>query len=377
MTGSYKSVYRRHVQAFHPQLLCGIEQAKKRAKRKRNNKSHKYDDVRKCLLELVTIHGRPLAVVNDPPMMKILSWAIGVEKCPFNAKQLKDDIEAIGNEVKAEIIAETRGKLISMMLDIVTKFGRSVLGVNIQYIVTNSKGEDALVVRSIGMLHMEQSHTGIYIADLVVQLLNEYDIDIKNVYVVKSITDLQKMIQRLIHSPDCSEEPEEVDIDDDDFSAEIMSNVDYNHLTQVLEDDDIPESVAGTMNGICSLISPDEISFETIKSLLEGIHNDVANINENIQYIEGMFCTAHTLQLAITDAFKKWEDESGLLMKSHAIILKLRTPSFRKIIKSQNLALPILNNQTRWNSMYLMVGFALKNYTHPFISPSENIHNAC
>lgn len=64
-------------------------------------------------------------------------------------KQLKDHLQKTADKIKKQIVDEVGTKLLSMSCDIVSKNGRSILGVYIQYII---QGE--LKVRCIGMIEL-------------------------------------------------------------------------------------------------------------------------------------------------------------------------------------------------------------------------------
>lgn len=77
-------------------------------------------------------------------------------------KQLKDHLQKTADKIKKQIVDEVGTKLLSMSCDIVSKNGRSILGVYIQYII---QGE--LKVRCIGMIELRDRHTGAYLCQLI------------------------------------------------------------------------------------------------------------------------------------------------------------------------------------------------------------------
>lgn len=229
-----KTVLRRHISSFHQEMLTKIIPARKRRKVRKTTADG--DSIRKCLVKLVTVHGRPLEIVNDSPMKKILVMAAG-SNAKFCIRQLKKDIDIIADDVKKTIMNEIQGKSVSVLLDIVTKYCRSFLGVNIQYIIN-----DKLVLRTIGMIAMHQSHTGAYIAQLVSQLANEYSLEGVQMYsmttdnaknVVKSIKDLNTTIDQLLcktGQPRSFGESET----NEEMMDEIMDDDDYEELSNIL-----------------------------------------------------------------------------------------------------------------------------------------------
>lgn len=164
---------RRHFYSFHYGMMAKIIPARKR--KRAQTKEPCTLAIRKYLVQLVSVNGRPLQIVNDSPMKEILGMAANSAE-NFSKRQLKNDIDSIADDVKRSIVEEIKEKSVSLLLDIVTKYNRSFLGVNIQYVHA-----DKLILRTIGMINMDQSHTGAYISHLVSQLANEYGLDGKQI----------------------------------------------------------------------------------------------------------------------------------------------------------------------------------------------------
>lgn len=352
---------------FHPDLQQEIEKPRKRLTRRRKPKiNNREGGIRKCLLELVTVHGRPLCLLDDPPMAKILCLAANTDQNIFTISKLKEDIVATEDHIRKAIMAETRVRLISMTLDIVTKYARSILGINAQYVL-----EDKLVVRTIGMIEMEKSHTGAYIAELVVQKLEYYGIHIEQIYaatmdngknVVKSTKDLQNMLENILGANSDPHDAQANMDEIDDVMEEVMDMETYNDVLELLDDSDADRLEDVTMQPI-----DEEIGTEAIDRLIESISTSISNLNERVQNISGLFCSTHSFQLSINSAINEWDKRTGLVQKCNAVIVKLRTPNISRMINKKKLPLPVLRNQTRWGTSYPMVNiysFSISFDTH-------------
>jgi hypothetical protein len=81
----------------------------------------------------------------------------------------------IGDKIKEEI----KNKMISVKLDIGTKSGRSVLGVNIQYYL---EGEKRIVIRTFEMIEIFTIHTAENLRTQLFELFAIYEIDLANIY---------------------------------------------------------------------------------------------------------------------------------------------------------------------------------------------------
>lgn len=86
-------------------------------------------------------------------------------------QEIKTYIQTLSSKISEQIRLEVNAKLLSVMVDIASKNNRSLLGISVQYVL---KGE--IVVRSIGMMQMNDSHTADYILKLIKTCLNVYHI---------------------------------------------------------------------------------------------------------------------------------------------------------------------------------------------------------
>lgn len=117
------------------------------------------------LVEIATINGRPFNSLLDSGFRKLL-WpelnrlekiGYGINLSDKNLPVVKEHLQLTAKKIRAKISAEVKGRLLSLMVDIVTKFERSILGISIQY-----SANGMLKVRSVGMIELIASHTGNY-----------------------------------------------------------------------------------------------------------------------------------------------------------------------------------------------------------------------
>lgn len=108
---------------------------KKRKKRERRDKAIRYSsETRTDLVELVTLFKRPFKIVTDAPMQRILQRAAAGEKPNGNAPKftmyrLIKDVEISARQIRSTIKNEMEGRFIIVIVDIASKFGRSVPGI--------------------------------------------------------------------------------------------------------------------------------------------------------------------------------------------------------------------------------------------------------
>lgn len=143
----------------------------------------------------------------------------------------------------------------------------------------------------------------------------------------------------------------EVETDTDEYINEMMNDNEFDELSHMLNDINCNEEDTTTIfdepfDTDTTPNSCDEIIADAIEQL--------KNPNTEIT-IQNMACAAHTLQLAILDAFKLWPDSNELIIKCVDIVKAVRTPNIRRLLKDRRMIVPGLNVVTRWNSIYLMV----------------------
>lgn len=87
----------------------------------------------------------------------------------------------------------------------------------------------------------------------------------------------------------------------------------------------------------------------------EAEYNSSEEIVEKLSgmnWLKCMRCAEHTLQLAAKDFLKSKFD---LLAKVREVAKSMRTPTIRRILRQENLPLPIIDVVTRWGSTFDML----------------------
>lgn len=182
-------------------------------------------------------------------------------------------------------------------------------------------------------------------AELIRTTLKEYNINISQVYslttdnganIIKSVKEIRNT-QRA-NSPDD-------DLDEIDQAILRMS---------IMNDADVLECEGGETSEVMPMIA---IETENFANIMDQITTDNVLVPDItvIPSSHSILCGAHSLQLDINKAIVAWNEESGLLTKCKEIVTKLRTTNYRNLLIQRNLRCPVIENDTRWNSIYLMV----------------------
>lgn len=315
--------------------------------------------IRKSCVELVTINGRPFAHINDSGLRNVMKAAASVAEDSDNSLDLDiidrtinllnlfKDIDAVSCRTMHIISEEAKDRYISLMVDIVSKRGRSVLGINVQYFHEESR---QLVIRTIGMVRMLMPHTGQYISDLIKRKLAEYRIETRQIYSVTTdnganVVKSNQILQSQLNESGRNVEPFSTDSLDlnntafDDALVDLITTQEYDDT-----DGDDNNIEYGDEN------ENDEPGVNALYEFQQSFLSDTA-----IESVNGILCGAHTLQLAVNSAIKKWNIRTGILTKCRAIAVKLRNQNLRDEILLRKLLLPLLDCSTRWNSIYSLV----------------------
>lgn len=138
-------------------------------------------DLWSACIDLVTVNALPLSVVEYPAFKRILFPYIfalhrqGIELI-INRQNIKKRIERRAQQIKEVIMSQVKNKMISILVDIASRFNRSVLGINIAYMI-----DGKICIRSIGMHTLRFSHTAVNIVNIIKKNLEEFQIGLNQV----------------------------------------------------------------------------------------------------------------------------------------------------------------------------------------------------
>lgn len=224
------------------------------------------------------------------------------------------------------------------------------------YIILNCE----LKVRSIGMIQLLQSHTGKYIAEVIIKRLKEYGINLKQIItnttdnganVLKMIRDIHEHLQTEIDRAQKSTTNEQIEhIENDTASEDADALIEQllNNENEIADDEAYQRLF-------------EEVEFNQDNStLLNVMYDEIASFGVDIWDITGINCAEHTLQLAIKDAISKLSREIKNVIKlCRRVCAFLRLQSTSNALDAINTehTVPRTENETRWGSMYLMVCF--------------------
>lgn len=312
--------------------------------------------------EIIVIGGRPFRALNDVGFLGITEeirselsasgYITGLHAPHFTA--VKTHIASLAGQIFDQIKTDVRHAFVSVMVDGATKYNRSILGINIQYIVNGHH-----ILRCIGMVNLTAGHTAEYLKTQILNRLEVFGIDYAKM--ISLTTDnapnmlaAAALIAEHFDPLQKSDSSGESDVNDGiNDSAGATNNL---NLFDIMDDegddsDDIDAEI--NQNGLLDdLLNDDDIYRSTLDELKERFNQSTLNVT-------GVRCGLHFLQLAVKDALKALD--SPLIGTCRSVCKLLRKQSTIYRLRSHGIVIkvPRLDVTTRWNSLSLMVRVSL------------------
>lgn len=336
----------RHLKKQHPEIHNIIEGNKARKKKKENAETKvqfqvkvSEKDILNAIVEMIAFDGVPFALCNSSGLQKLIEPFAGGFKShginfSVNEENIKIPLKATAASIKHSITSKVKGKPICLMLDIATRFNRSVLGINIGVWF-----DGRFNIYTIGMHTLQKSHTSKYLFEVVKKILSDYGIAIDQILSVttdggRNVKKISKLMNEyLIESRDTNNDntTENEDEDDANEDSEVTCTQNENEVmdSEIFDDayySDLLKNIA--------------------KEFTQAAHTSL---------VTNVSCVAHILHLVIIKAVENCDETKNLLDKCRSLVKKLRTPSFRTKLKEKKCNMPIMDVPTRWSSIFHMV----------------------
>lgn len=143
-----------------------------------------FKELKQIITELIAVNGLALRCINYSGFQKLLSPILkGLGKTAFKINQ--DSIPKIiydyAIDVTQIIWKMVKNRFVSLLVDSATRLDRSFLGVNLQY-----HDNGSAVICNLGLIALEESHTGEYLKRVIVELLEKFGITLNQVVSITS-----------------------------------------------------------------------------------------------------------------------------------------------------------------------------------------------
>lgn len=333
--------------------------------------------------EMVTVNGLPFAALNKSGFRKAVADKLQelknancgdglVGKCPA----IKEHIIYLSSEIIKTVKEEVNGKFVSLMVDTATKFRRSILGLSLQFLRGTS-----IVIRSIGMVHLDSSHTSKYIADTILNQLKLFGIEIWQIISITTdnASNMTAMIDRCnqIYDDECAVD-DESDVGDyaedhqnDDQNLSGAGDSAYVETLQrqytLASEEELQSMIVDFLDEIDAKEPGESETTSNQRDAGQKLQEEPIDIDELLRQLEEIFsdvglkitgirCAAHTLQLAVIGALGG-KNYKLLIRLCREVCKELRKQTTHGVLKTNHILfrIPSLDCLTRWNSTYTMV----------------------
>jgi hypothetical protein len=280
----------------------------------------------KACVKLSTVDALPYSFFNYEGWKEISEPIERSLSTKINNRNITEKIANVACQLKDILKNELKDKMICLKFDGATRKGRSILGINAQYL-----SQGVIKIRSLDYSEVTKKHTGIMLRDEVMACLQKYDIDINKVYCCTT-----------------------------DNGRNMLKAVD---LLKKMQSESVQAFIDETFSDDFQGIS--EADENILEDLIETALNPI---------LTSVPCAAHTLQLAVNDALKSL-NLIAEINKVRNVVKELRKQSYKTTFKNNHKRLPLLDVVTRWDSTYIMFDSLLENRNFISEIDSENILN--
>lgn len=324
-------------------------------------------------VSIIALGGRPFAMLMDFGFQNIVAEQLKEFELaghPLNLKQecqpdVHEYLHLAADLVRKEIKEKVKGRPISIQVDMASRLGRSVFGIDLQYIQDSN-----IVIHNIGMMVLNKAHTGTNLQQSYRKCLQIYDI--KRTQVVSLSADNGKDVQKMIRLErtettgdlqPMERDAKRIDFDlakfydrsqqkDEQINGEIGAILnteepsDDDAIDMIFEECDIDLNEPGNSEQYATILR------QTVQQISDEYGHNSFNLS-------GIRCAVHTLQLVVKTALAALPQETkNIILLCRRVAKILRLESTKYYIEGTALVLkkPRLDVETRWGSTYVMVG---------------------
>lgn len=311
------------------------------------------ETITKECTNLVTVHGRPLALLDDEAFQNIISLIPDCRAKVCSRKIRKNIIETAGS-LRISMAQNLQAKLICIKVDVASLSLRSFMGINAQYLE-----EGTIVLKNLAMIELLERHTSEHLKEQVLFVLQRFRIGLDNIYSFTTdnganMLKMGRLLNEQINLPN-----QRISTEDGNVSMENVS--DQNDIEMEEQGADHRK---GTEN--ISMDSDSDFDYdadtgfdidrqnqftETITSSLSMQFHENTTQQRNIAIIR---CAAHTLQLSVLEVCNSTLIKQ-VINDARKVAKQLRTQKYSAEIAKAGRNQSSLDCPTRWNSTVDMI----------------------
>lgn len=364
--GKHSTNLKNHLARAHAaeyRIVSELNKDNPKTAKQKKEKSNDVDvrTILKLCMRLVTVHGRPLDLIEDDAFQRIITLAANCDECDqINIGAVKRMVHEQASIVRHKISSEIKNKLVCLKLDFATYMKRKFTGINIQYI----RGGE-IVSRNLAVLEVTQDKIESFLEENLEAVLADFDITADNIYCIctDSEANMNKMNLRQTNYT-TNDENTAVTMQDSDGSNFMDDESKENNVVVKLEVNDplsinFEEIDAGKPNEDTEMKDFLETTVREKSSHNDSFCSDDLDVNVFLPHkgfiIRGIVCLTHTFQLAINDALNEDLNARSTIIMARKIVDTIREPNNMSKLKAAKLKNPITDCPTEWTSTYNML----------------------
>ncbi|XP_065081462.1 uncharacterized protein LOC135704027 [Ochlerotatus camptorhynchus] len=355
--------FKRHLISSHPDIAreLGFSLDEPPAKKPRSSKlsvDTSRNEVLLGTLQLATGHNMPLRFPEWEGVKTLILPLWKAAGFNFTRDKLAKLITTAAQIMRSIIQKELKQRIICLKIDSASRKGRSVFGINLQYIDENGN----VCIRHLAVREMIERQTKENLRKVLEEELQLIAVSLEQLLTVThdNGANMLAAVRCLRALLKFCEESEDVPLstvfrkDDslqhyiDDGSASEAEDSDKEELVEDSGEADEPIS-DDFSNG------QGDAEFD-----LQDEPDDI-----DVDLLESIRCGAHTAQLAVWDVIKPYKRRLNAINKS---CIRMRHKQFQQFFRLHKVPLPPKVNETRWNVWYILLRYLRSLKDGPFLS---------
>lgn len=223
LKSSYIYNLKRHIISKHNEVarslnLSESESSDVKKKCKKISISMDKETLIKACVKMTTVHGLPFQTLEYNGFKDIISPIQESLGITINSKNIHQYITKCSEKIKQTIIDEVKNKIVCLKMDSATKYDRSILGINLQYLVGPK-----IVIRTIAMIEVTKQHTAENLKIEVFNVLKEFNVNLSQILCITTDNgaNMVKAVKLLKESLELETEPEK---ENENLSEELQSH---------------------------------------------------------------------------------------------------------------------------------------------------------
>lgn len=349
-----KSCAIRHLKSHHPEIAAAVNSLKHLEKKDAIEIRAKTNPtkVMNAIIQLIIFHALPFAILNSKGFRYLVKPYIdGFNQVGINFSISRSNVQLkineTANRIKVQISKEVKGRLVCLLLDIASRYNRSILGISIVYWFDGKPH-----TKTIGMESLKISQTGRNLHNLVVATLTKFGISLEQLFSVTTDNgkNLVKMVKIMRSNLNCESanvvyedrSDDEITDDEDEFDESNTYNETHRDSNGMNEE----------------IFDPEIFNEEYFTDLLTSLRDEFDCSYNGL--FNGLACAAHTLNLVVKDDIINCAELKELIEKFRTLAKKLRTPTLPNALKEKKQKMALIDVNTRWSSLHNMVSFIEK-----------------